>query len=80
MKIVAQVPADTEAVGGDLHQLALGAQILEKEDVLEFEENHRVHRGSPARSVAVLNQFPHEREVDGSLQTAIEVVFWDELF
>ena len=69
------------AVGGDLHQQpALGAQILEKEDELELKENHRVDRGAPARSIAVLEQSPHEREVDGSLQTAIEVVFWDEIF
>src|SRR3954453_24251971 len=80
MQIVAQVPADAQAVGGDFHQLALRAQILQKEDELEFEENHWVDRRSSARSIAVPNQFPHEREVDGSLQAAVEVVFWDELF
>jgi len=68
------------AVGGDLHQPALGAQILEKEDELELEENHRIYRGSPARSVEVPDQFPHEREVDGPLQTAIEVIFGYEPF
>jgi hypothetical protein len=46
-KIVAQVPTDAQAVGGDLHKLALGAQILEKEDELELEEDHRVDRGPP---------------------------------
>jgi len=79
-EIVAQVPADAQAVGGDLHQLALGAQILEKEDELELEENHRVDARTARRSVAVPYQVPDEREVDGSLQAAIEVVFGDELF
>jgi len=69
------------AVGGDLHQQpALGAQILEKEDELELEESRRVDRRPPARSVAVPDRSPHEREVDASLQTAIEVVFWNEIF
>ena len=80
VEIVAQVPADTEAVGGDLHQLALGAQILQKENKLELKENHRVDRGPPARSIAVSNQFAYEREVDGSFQTTIEVILGDEIF
>jgi hypothetical protein len=79
-KIVAQVPADAQALGSNLHQPAHGAQILEKEDELELEQDHRVDRGPPARSIAVPDQSAHEREVDSSLQTTIEVVFRDELF
>ena len=74
-KIVAEVPADAKAVGGDLHQLALRAQVLEKEDELELKENHRIDRGSPSGRIVLPEQFAHEREVDGSLQMAIEVVF-----
>jgi hypothetical protein len=66
-KIVAQVSADAVTVGDDLHQLPLRAQILEKEDELELKENHRVNRGSPDPSVAVLNYFPHEGKINRSL-------------
>src|SRR4051794_9576791 len=69
------------AVGGDLHQPALGAHILEKEDELELEENHRVDAGAARRNgVAVLDQLPDERDVEGALQATVEIILRDEFF
>jgi hypothetical protein len=48
VEIVAQVPADTEAISNYLHQLALGPQSLE--------ENHGIDAGATKRSgIAVPN-------------------------
>src|SRR4051812_10188196 len=69
------------AVGGDLHQPALGAHILEKEDELELEENHRVDAGAARRNgVAVLDQLPDERDVEGALQATVEIILREEFF
>jgi hypothetical protein len=80
-QVVAQVPADAEAVGSDLHKLALRAQILEKEDELELEEDHRVDAGATRRNgVAVFDQLPNEREVKGAFQATVEIILRDEFF
>jgi hypothetical protein len=60
VEIVAQVPANTEAISDDLHQLALGPQSLEEKDKLKLEENHRIDAGATHRGVAAPNRFPDE--------------------
>src|SRR5215213_7415961 len=39
-------------------------------------EIYRTARGS----VAILDQIPHKREVEGLMQMTVEVILWDELF
>jgi len=43
-QVVAQVPAQGQAVRDYPHQLALGADVLEEHDELELEEDDRVDR------------------------------------
>src|SRR5262249_13388539 len=45
-QIVADIPAQAEAVGDDLQELTFGTQPFEEEDELQLEEDHRVDRGA----------------------------------
>jgi hypothetical protein len=63
VQIVAEVPANAEAVGHHPHELPLAAQILAEKDDLELEEDDRVHRRPTALGVEWGHHLPHEREV-----------------
>jgi hypothetical protein len=52
-QVVAEIPAQAEAVGNDAQQLPLRAQPLEKQDELQLEEDDRVDRGSSSLGVGV---------------------------
>ena len=43
VETVSEVPADTQTVGRNAHQLPLTADILEKHDQLQAKKDHRVH-------------------------------------
>ena len=47
---------------------------------MELEEDHRIDAGATTSGVEILDQISHEREVEGILQAAVEVVLGDELF
>ena len=55
MQVIAEIPSQTEAVGGDDHELAFRADALEKHDELELEKHDRVDGRSSASSIAGLN-------------------------
>ena len=78
-EVVAEVPAQGQAVGDDPHQLALGADVLEEHDELELEEDDRVNRRPAASRVEWGDQLPHEREVEPSLKAAVEVLLWNQI-
>ena len=78
-QVVAEVPAQGQAVRDHPHQLALGADVLEEHEELELEENHGVERRPATPRVKRPRQLPHEREVETSFQAAVEAVFWDQL-
>ena len=78
-QVVAEVPAQAEAVGDDAHQLALGAQPLEEQDQLELEEDDRVDRGPPQVGGGVVPQVAHEGQIERPLQVPVEVVRRDEV-
>jgi hypothetical protein len=52
---------------------------LEKHDQLELKEDYRVDGRSPASGVDGPNKLAHEREVEGLLDMAIEVVDRDQV-
>ena len=52
-EVVAQIPAQAQAVGHHPHELALGAQVLEEEDELELEEDDGIDRWSSAFRVVL---------------------------
>jgi hypothetical protein len=60
--------------------LPLASQSLEEKNELEFEEDYRIYTRTARGSVAILDQIPHKREVEGFLQMTVEVILWDELF
>ena len=78
-EVVAEVPPQREAVRYDLHQLALGAKVFEEHHQLQLEEDDRVHRRPAAVGVQRGDQLPDEREIQPSLQAAVEVVFGDQI-
>src|SRR5215211_1982008 len=79
-EIVAHVPPCGEAVGDDAHQFSLAANTLIEHDQLQAKEDFGVDARSSGMGVEILHQFPHEREIESLLKTAVEVVFWYELF
>jgi hypothetical protein len=79
VEVVAHVPPQGEAVGVDLHQLALRAKVLEEHHQLQFEEDDRVNRWPATSRVERGDEFPHERKVQPCLKAAVEVVFWDQI-
>jgi hypothetical protein len=80
VEVVPQIPADAKAVGHNSHQLPLTSQSLEEEDKLEFEKHHRVDARATSGGVAIVDQFPHKREVEHPLQESVEIVLGDEFF
>jgi hypothetical protein len=62
VEVLAQVPAQREAIGYKAHGLPFGAQILEEHHQLQLEEDHRVHRRANRAGVEGTHQFPGERE------------------
>jgi hypothetical protein len=79
MQIVAEIPAQTEPIGGDTHELAFGAEVLKKPDQLKFEKDDRVNGGSAAKSVAGLHELADKGEVERPFDVAIEMVLRNEL-
>ncbi len=55
-QVVSGAPAQTEPVGGDPRQLALGAQPLEEEDGLQIEEDDGFERGSADVRIGIAHQ------------------------
>ena len=80
VQVVSEVPPQGEPVGHNLHQLPLGAQILEEKDQLELEKDHGINAGTASGSVEVLDQFPDEGEVEPLFQPAVKIVLRNELF
>jgi hypothetical protein len=78
-QVIAQVPTYREAIGYRPHELPLAPQVLEEHDELELEEDDRVHRWPPTVRVERGDELPHERKVERSLKTSVEVVLWDEV-
>ena len=74
---VPQIPTQTEAVCRDPHELALGAQPLEKEDKLQLEEDDRVDGGPADLGVGALDEIADEGQVERPLQVPVEVVRGD---
>ena len=79
MEIVAEVPAQREAVGYNAHELPLRAQVLEEHNELELEEDQRIHRRPAALGVERAHQLPHKREIERRLKAAVEMVLRDEV-
>lgn len=46
-EIIPDVPSQGEPVGHDLHELPLGAQILEEKDQLQLKKDHGSTPGRP---------------------------------
>src|SRR5215211_4026879 len=80
VEIVAQIPADAKAVGHNGHQLPFASQSLKEKNKLELEKYYRINARAPRRSVALLNQIPHKRELEGLFQGTVEVILRDEFF
>jgi hypothetical protein len=66
-QVVAEVPAQTQSIRHDPHQLAFGADALEEEDELEFEEHDRIDRWAADPGLGVADQIPDEGEVERAL-------------
>src|SRR5215203_3727995 len=80
MQIVSEKPANAQTVRRNLHELTLGADVLEEHHQLQAKEDLRVDARTSGGSVEIPNQLPDGRKVYGCLQAAVEVVLWDELF
>jgi hypothetical protein len=61
------------------HELPFGTQALKEENEFQLEKDHRIDGGAPMLHVAVLDSVADEGEVKGPLQTAVEVVWGNEL-
>src|SRR3954447_15024808 len=79
MEVVSQEPPQAEAVGGDLHELAFGADALKEHNELEFEKDDRVNRRAPTGGVAWVDELADKGEVQRALDVAIELVGWHEI-
>ena len=73
-EVIAQIPAQAEPIGHDLHQLPLRAQPFEEQDQLQLEEDDRIDGGSSAVGIGLPHQLTHEAQVERPLQVAIEVI------
>ena len=75
VKVVAQIPPHTEPVGDQAHEVAFGADALEKHHQLQLEEDHRINGGaSHPGHIAVLHQIPHKGKIKHTVEVAIEVI------
>ena len=77
-EVIAQVPAQTEAVRHHAHELAFRAESLEEENELELEENDRVNRRTPRAGIAIPDESTDEGEVERVFQVAVELVLGEE--
>jgi hypothetical protein len=80
VQIIPEVPSDAESISGMAHQEAFGTYPLEEHHELQFEEHDGVNRGATCASTGLLDKFAHKRKVKRSLQVAIKVIRWHELF
>ena len=74
MQVVCQIPAAIQAHRDHIHELALGADALEKHDELELEEDDWIDTGSAKRFVEVSDQIADEAQVEFFFDFTIEVV------
>jgi hypothetical protein len=79
MQVIAEIPAQTEAVRGDAHKLSFRAQPLKEHDQLQLEKDHRINGGTSASGIIELYQIPHKGAVEGALEVAIEVIGGNEI-
>lgn len=80
MQIVSEKPANAQTVRRNLHELTLRADVLEEHHQLQAKEDLRVDARTSRGSLAIPNQLPDKRKVYVCLQSAVEVVLWEELF
>ncbi len=78
MQVVAEVPAQAEAIGGP-HELTFRPNALEKHDELELEKDDGVNGGSSQWRIAVLDQITNKGEVECTFRLAVEVILQDEI-
>jgi hypothetical protein len=76
VQIVAKIPAHTQPICRMAHQLPSGSNAFEKHHQLQFEEDQRINRRSAATCIALLYELAHKREIECSLEVAIEVILW----
>lgn len=73
IQIIPQIPAQAEPVGGHCQQLTLGAQTLEEENALEFEDDDWVDAGASADGIGRADELTHERQIERAFQLAVEM-------
>ena len=66
--------------GGRLDQLALRADARADHEELETEEDNRIEGGTAAGGGAVLDPVTDEREIEGGIERAVEVIGGDKPF
>jgi hypothetical protein len=75
IQVVPQIPADTQPVSGQSHEVAFGSDPVEKQHQLELEEDDWINRGAASvGGVAVLHQITYKREIEHTVQVAVEMV------
>jgi hypothetical protein len=74
VEVVAELPSDTQPVGSQGKQLALGTEALKEQHQVQLEEDHWVNRGTTNRRIAVGNEIAHEVEVERAVEKPVEVV------
>src|SRR6266516_3155872 len=74
VEIIPQIPANAESICCMSHEEALGADVLKKHDQLQFEEDNGVNRGTTFACIGLLHELSHKRQIECSLQMAIEVI------
>jgi hypothetical protein len=76
IQIEPQIPANAQAISGLTEELAFGADALGEHDELQFEEHDRINGRTTTTGIGLVHKLPHEREIKGALQMAIEVIVW----
>jgi hypothetical protein len=79
VEVVAEIPAVSKVEAGGLDELAFRADALEEHGQLEFEEDHRVNRGTAAGGVAIGDPYPNDAKIQSRIKVAIEVISRAEL-
>jgi len=77
VKVIAEIPPHRETEPGDLDQLAFGADALKEHHEMQLEEDDGIDRRTAPAGVAIRDEITDEKEVEGTLEVAVEMIVWN---
>jgi hypothetical protein len=62
------------------HEQTFGADIFKEHHELQLEKHNGINGGTTPMCIGLLHELTHKRQIKRSLEMAIEMIGWNQLF